>query len=87
MAVRVSSNYRIFSTLVFTFLLTTILFTVLNFLSIPAWNLGCGFAQNANQLIAFRFLSGIGGSAPLAVRAIYLYGVFDQVLDRFFSYI
>ena len=33
-----------------------------------AWNIGCGFAQNANQLIAFRFLSGIGGSAPLAVR-------------------
>ncbi|PPQ81816.1 hypothetical protein CVT25_013652 [Psilocybe cyanescens] len=32
-----------------------------------AWNLGCGFAQNRSQLIAFRFLSGIGGSAPLSV--------------------
>ena len=32
-----------------------------------AWNLGCGFAQNTPQLIVFRFLSGIGGSAPLAV--------------------
>ncbi|RPD55901.1 MFS polyamine transporter [Lentinus tigrinus ALCF2SS1-6] len=31
-----------------------------------AWNLGCGFAQNEKQLIAFRFLSGLGGSAPLA---------------------
>ncbi|CCL98322.1 uncharacterized protein FIBRA_00316 [Fibroporia radiculosa] len=31
-----------------------------------AWNLGCGFAQNKGQLIAFRFLSGLGGSAPLA---------------------
>ena len=41
---------------------------MLNFSSITAWNLGCGFSQNANQLIAFRFLSGIGGSAPLAVR-------------------
>ena len=34
-----------------------------------AWNLGCGFAQNKDQLIAFRFLSGLGGSAPLAVRS------------------
>lgn len=32
-----------------------------------AWNLGCGFAQNQNQLIAFRFLAGLGGSAPLAI--------------------
>ncbi|RDX51047.1 MFS polyamine transporter [Lentinus brumalis] len=31
-----------------------------------AWNLGCGFAQNESQLIAFRFLAGLGGSAPLA---------------------
>ncbi|KAF3000672.1 hypothetical protein E8E13_001055 [Curvularia kusanoi] len=32
-----------------------------------AWNLGCGFAQNSGQLMAFRFLSGLGGSAPLAL--------------------
>ncbi|EMD41905.1 hypothetical protein CERSUDRAFT_79517 [Gelatoporia subvermispora B] len=32
-----------------------------------AWNLGCGFAQTQGQLIAFRFISGIGGSAPLSV--------------------
>ncbi|KAL1874060.1 hypothetical protein Plec18167_005993 [Paecilomyces lecythidis] len=32
-----------------------------------AWNLGCGFAQTAGQLIAFRFMSGIAGSAPLAI--------------------
>lgn len=32
-----------------------------------AWNLGCGFAQNQDQLIAFRFLAGLGGSAPLAI--------------------
>ncbi|KAG6910339.1 hypothetical protein DXG01_011407 [Tephrocybe rancida] len=32
-----------------------------------AWNLGCGFAQNKGQFIAFRFLAGIGGSAPLAI--------------------
>ncbi|KAI0833706.1 MFS polyamine transporter [Trametes gibbosa] len=32
-----------------------------------AWNLGCAFAQNEGQLIAFRFLAGLGGSAPLSV--------------------
>ncbi|KAF2709780.1 putative MFS multidrug transporter [Pleomassaria siparia CBS 279.74] len=32
-----------------------------------AWNLACGFAQNSGQLMAFRFLSGLGGSAPLAI--------------------
>ncbi|KAF8647432.1 hypothetical protein AX16_006709 [Volvariella volvacea WC 439] len=32
-----------------------------------AWNTGCGFAQTRNQLIAFRFLSGLGGSAPLSI--------------------
>ncbi|KAG1744785.1 major facilitator superfamily domain-containing protein [Suillus lakei] len=32
-----------------------------------AWNLGCGFAQTESQLLAFRFLAGLGGSAPLSV--------------------
>ena len=32
-----------------------------------AFNLGCGFAQNSNQMIAFRFMSGLGGSAPLSI--------------------
>ncbi|KIP12227.1 hypothetical protein PHLGIDRAFT_62113 [Phlebiopsis gigantea 11061_1 CR5-6] len=32
-----------------------------------AWNLGCGFAQSKGQLIAFRFLAGLGGSAPLSI--------------------
>lgn len=32
-----------------------------------AWNLGCGFAQTKGQMMAFRFLSGLGGSAPLAI--------------------
>ncbi|PLB53357.1 MFS general substrate transporter [Aspergillus steynii IBT 23096] len=32
-----------------------------------AWNLGCGFATTKAQLFAFRFLAGIGGSAPLAI--------------------
>ncbi|EKM53500.1 uncharacterized protein PHACADRAFT_259918 [Phanerochaete carnosa HHB-10118-sp] len=31
------------------------------------FNLVCGFAKTKGQLIAFRFLSGIGGSAPLSV--------------------
>jgi hypothetical protein len=32
-----------------------------------AWNLGCGFARNKEEMIVFRFFSGIGGSAPLAI--------------------
>ena len=31
------------------------------------FNLGCGLARTKSQMIAFRFLSGIGGSAPLAI--------------------
>ncbi|KAG0708662.1 MFS polyamine transporter [Suillus ampliporus] len=31
------------------------------------WNLACGFAKSEGQLIAFRFLAGLGGSAPLAI--------------------
>lgn len=36
-----------------------------------AWNLGCGFAQSGAQLIVFRFLAGLGGSAPLVVRSCF----------------
>lgn len=32
-----------------------------------AFNTACGFATSRSQLLAFRFLSGIGGSAPQAV--------------------
>ncbi|KAG1731336.1 MFS polyamine transporter [Suillus paluster] len=31
------------------------------------WNLACGFAQTESQLLAFRFLAGLGGSAPLSI--------------------
>lgn len=31
------------------------------------FNLACGFAQTSGQMIAFRFLSGLGGSAPLSI--------------------
>lgn len=31
------------------------------------FNLACGFAATKGQLIAFRFLAGLGGSAPLAL--------------------
>ncbi|KAF8524918.1 MFS polyamine transporter [Hysterangium stoloniferum] len=30
------------------------------------FNIACGFAQNTSQLLAFRFLAGFGGSAPLS---------------------
>lgn len=32
------------------------------------FNTACGFAQTKQQILAFRFLSGLGGSAPQAVR-------------------
>jgi len=32
------------------------------------FNTACGFAQTRTQMLVFRFLSGIGGSAPQAVR-------------------
>lgn len=32
-----------------------------------AWNMGCGFAQNEAEMLVFRFMAGIGGSAPLAI--------------------
>ncbi|KAI7337565.1 MFS multidrug transporter [Hortaea werneckii] len=31
------------------------------------FNLGCGFSQNIGEMIAFRFLSGLGGSAPMGI--------------------
>lgn len=31
------------------------------------FNLVCGFAQTTTQLIVFRLLAGLGGSAPMAV--------------------
>jgi multidrug resistance protein len=31
------------------------------------FNLACGFAQNKSEMMAFRFLAGLGGSAPLAI--------------------
>ncbi|KAL7629489.1 hypothetical protein AAE478_001009 [Parahypoxylon ruwenzoriense] len=36
-------------------------------LSFLAFTLGCGFSQTSGQLIGFRFLSGLGGSASLAI--------------------
>lgn len=32
-----------------------------------AFNLACGFARSRGQIIACRFLAGVGGSGPLAV--------------------
>jgi Major Facilitator Superfamily len=32
-----------------------------------AWNLACGFAQNKAEFFAFRFMAGLGASAPLSV--------------------
>lgn len=34
------------------------------------FNIACGASKSKGQLIAFRFLSGLGGSAPLAVHLL-----------------
>jgi len=41
------------------------------------WNTACGFANSRNELIAFRFLAGLGGSAPLAVCSAVIGDLFD----------
>lgn len=41
------------------------------------WNTACGFANSKNELIAFRFLAGLGGSAPLVVCAAVIGDLFD----------
>ncbi|KAJ6585510.1 MFS polyamine transporter [Mycena capillaripes] len=41
------------------------------------WNLGCGFAKNTGELLAFRFLAGVGGSAPLAIGGAILGDIFE----------
>lgn len=33
------------------------------------FNTACGFAKTKEQMMAFRFLSGLGGGAPQAVRS------------------
>ena len=48
------------------------------FVFLPSvWNLACGFAQSKNELIAFRFLAGLGGSAPLAIGGGVVSDLFD----------
>ena len=34
------------------------------------FNTACGGSKNKGEMIAFRFLSGLGGSAPMAVRVV-----------------
>lgn len=35
------------------------------------FNTACGFARSTEEMLAFRFLSGLGGSAPQAVRSFF----------------
>jgi multidrug resistance protein len=41
------------------------------------FNLGCGLAQTKAQMIIFRFLAGLGGSAPLAIGGGVMADLFD----------
>ncbi|KAI9338333.1 major facilitator superfamily domain-containing protein [Zopfochytrium polystomum] len=45
------------------------------------FNIACGFSQNMPELLAFRFLSSLGGSAPLAIGAGIISDIFppDQI--------
>lgn len=45
------------------------------------FNTVCGFAQTKQQMLAFRFLSGLGGSAPQAVRIHHRYSPFSIYID------
>ncbi|KAI0285974.1 MFS polyamine transporter [Russula aff. rugulosa BPL654] len=41
------------------------------------WNIACGFANSKNMLIAFRFLAGLGGSAPQSIGGGVIGDLFD----------
>jgi MFS family permease len=41
------------------------------------WNTVCGFAESKSSLIAFRFLAGLGGSAPLSIGGGVIGDLFD----------
>jgi len=41
------------------------------------WNTACGLARSKNELIVFRFLTGLGGSAPLAINGAVIGDLFD----------
>ena len=43
----------------------------------PVWNTVCGFAESKSSLIAFRFLAGLGGSAPLSIGGGVIGDLFD----------
>jgi Major Facilitator Superfamily len=47
------------------------------------FNLGCGFAKNGGQMLAFRFCAGFGGSAMLALGGGILSDCFVAVCDSF----
>ncbi|KAJ3099273.1 hypothetical protein HK100_004919 [Physocladia obscura] len=41
------------------------------------FNLACGFATNASQILFFRFMAGLGGSAPIAISASIIADMFN----------
>lgn len=49
------------------------------------WNIACGFAQNTPELLVFRFLAGLGGSAPLSVRLVISSSAFVSANTFFLS--
>ena len=47
------------------------------------FNLVCGFAQSSKQMLAFRFLSGLGASAPQSVCFFFFFLASWQRYTRF----
>ncbi|KAJ3111976.1 hypothetical protein HK100_002492 [Physocladia obscura] len=42
------------------------------------FNLACGFAKTTAQILVFRFLAGLGGSAPIAISGSIITDLFDR---------
>ena len=50
---------------------------IVNRFSLLVWNIACGFASSMNMLIVFRFLAGLGGSAPQSIGGGVIGDLFD----------
>jgi MFS family permease len=48
-----------------------------NGFSLLVWNIACSFATSVNMLITFRFLAGLGGSAPQSIGGGVIGDLFD----------
>ena len=59
------------------YMLSFILSMTVNGFSHLVWNIACSFASSMNMLIVFRFLAGLGGSAPQSIGGGVVGDLFD----------